>query len=35
MGQLAADMLIDSIEKPGQQRRRILLPFTFSEGKTA
>ncbi|MDE1177905.1 MAG: LacI family DNA-binding transcriptional regulator [Edaphobacter sp.] len=35
MGQLAADMLIDSIEKPAQPRRRILLPFTLSEGKTA
>lgn len=35
MGQRAADMLIDSIEKPDQQRHRILLPFTFMEGKTA
>lgn len=35
MGQLAADILIDSIEKPDQKRRRLLLPFTFSEGKTA
>jgi LacI family transcriptional regulator len=34
MGRLAADMLIDSIEKPTQTRQRVLLPFTFSEGQT-
>ena len=34
MGRLAAEMLIDAIEKPGQERRRVLLPFTFAEGKT-
>ena len=35
MGQLAADMLIDSIELPEQKPRRILLPFTFFQGTTA
>jgi len=34
MGQLAAEMLIDSIEKPGGPRKRVLLPFTLLEGKT-
>ena len=35
MGELAADILIDSIEKPDQKRRRVLLPFKFSPGQTA
>lgn len=35
MGQLAADMLIDTIERPETKRRRLLLPFSFAEGKTA
>jgi LacI family transcriptional regulator len=35
MGKLAADMLIDSIEKPEQKKRRVLLPFTFYAGHTA
>ena len=30
----AADILIDSLEKPVQPPKRILLPFKFSEGKT-
>jgi LacI family transcriptional regulator len=34
MGKLAADMLIDSIERPTQTRQRVLLPFTFTEGQT-
>lgn len=34
MGEVAAEMLIDSIEKPGQERHRVLLPFTFSPGRT-
>ena len=34
MGRLAADMLILSIEKPEQERQRVLLPFTFAEGRT-
>lgn len=35
MGKLAADMLINSIENPDQERQRVLLPFTFAEGRTA
>jgi len=35
MGALAADMLIDTIEKPTETRQRILLPFTFQPGQTA
>jgi LacI family transcriptional regulator len=34
MGRLAADMLIDSIERPTQTRQRMLLPFTFTKGQT-
>jgi len=34
MGRLAADMLIHSIERPEQERQRVLLPFTFAEGRT-
>lgn len=34
MGQLAADMVIDSIEKPERPPQRVLLPFTFSAGNT-
>jgi LacI family transcriptional regulator len=34
MGRLAADMLIDAIERPTQTRQRVLLPFTFTEGQT-
>lgn len=34
MGELAAEMLIDSIEKPEQKRRRLLLPFKLHLGQT-
>ncbi|MEK6397586.1 MAG: LacI family transcriptional regulator, partial [Terriglobus sp.] len=34
MGQLAADMVIDAIEKPEKPPQRVLLPFTFSAGNT-
>lgn len=34
MGRLAADVLINSIETPEQERQRVLLPFTFAEGRT-
>lgn len=34
MGKLAAEMLIDSIEKPEQKRRRVLLPFELHPGQT-
>ena len=34
MGELAADMLIDSIEKLVTTRRRVLLPFEFCQGQT-
>jgi LacI family transcriptional regulator len=35
MGELAAEMLIDSIEKPEQKRQRVLLPFKLHPGDTA
>ena len=35
MGELAAEMLIDSIEKPEQKRQRVLLPFQLHPGQTA
>ncbi|MEO6983605.1 MAG: substrate-binding domain-containing protein, partial [Edaphobacter sp.] len=35
MGQLAADMLIDSIEEPTANRQRVLLPFKLHVGQTA
>ena len=35
MGELAAEMLIDSIEKPGGKRQRVLLPFKLHAGQTA
>jgi len=35
MGELAAEMLIDAIEKPEQKRQRVLLPFKFHPGDTA
>lgn len=35
MGELAADMLIDSIEKPAAKTRRVLLPYEFIAGVTA
>ena len=35
MGELAAEMLIDSIEKPEQKRQRVLLPFKLHPGQTA
>jgi LacI family transcriptional regulator len=34
MGRLAAEMLIKTIERPNQPPRRVLLPFTFTEGRT-
>jgi LacI family transcriptional regulator len=34
IGELAADILIDALEKPVQPPKRILLPFKFTEGKT-
>lgn len=35
MGELAAEMLIDSIEKPTKDRHRVLLPFKLHVGQTA
>jgi LacI family transcriptional regulator len=35
MGELAAEMLIDSIEKPTETRQRVLLPFKLHVGQTA
>ncbi len=35
MGQLAAELLIDTIETPGCEPRRITLPFELVEGTTA
>jgi LacI family transcriptional regulator len=35
MGELAADMLIDEIEKPHAKPQRILLPFEMAPGTTA
>jgi LacI family transcriptional regulator len=35
MGELAAEMLIDSIEQPTGMRQRVLLPFNFHPGQTA
>lgn len=35
MGELAAEMLIDSIERPTGTRQRVLLPFKFHPGQTA
>ena len=34
MGELAAEMLIDSIEKPEGKRQRVLLPFKLHSGQT-
>ena len=34
MGKLAANMLIDSLETPEQERRRVLLPSTLRLGQT-
>lgn len=34
MGELAAEMLVDSIEKPSETRRRVLLPYQFHKGQT-
>jgi LacI family transcriptional regulator len=35
MGELAAEMLIDSIEEPTGNRQRVLLPFKLHVGQTA
>jgi LacI family transcriptional regulator len=35
MGELAAEMLINSIETPNGKRERVLLPFQFGSGQTA
>jgi DNA-binding LacI/PurR family transcriptional regulator len=35
MGELAAQMLIDEIEKPRVKPQRILLPFELAPGTTA
>jgi LacI family transcriptional regulator len=35
MGELAAEMLIDSIEQPTEMRQRVLLPFKLHPGQTA
>lgn len=35
MGELATDLLIDSIEKPSTKPQRILLPFELADGSTA
>ena len=35
MGELATDLLIDSIEKPETRPQRILLPYELMRGKTA
>lgn len=35
MGELAADLLIDSIEKPGTVPQRVLLPYELIPGTTA
>jgi DNA-binding LacI/PurR family transcriptional regulator len=35
MGELATDLLIDSIEKPGTVPQRILLPYELIPGTTA
>jgi LacI family transcriptional regulator len=35
MGEMAAEMLIDSIEKPTGKRQRVLLPFKLHPGQTA
>lgn len=35
MGELAAEMLIDSIERPTGTRQRVLLPFKLHVGQTA
>lgn len=34
MGETAADMLIDLIEDPQRERKRVFLPFHFLEGQT-
>jgi LacI family transcriptional regulator len=34
MGEIAAERLIDSIEKPDHKRERVLLPFQFLAGQT-
>jgi LacI family transcriptional regulator len=35
MGELAAELLIDTIEKPNHRPQRVLLPFELLEGSTA
>jgi DNA-binding LacI/PurR family transcriptional regulator len=35
MGELAAEMLIDEIEKPNGKSQRVLLPFELAPGTTA
>jgi DNA-binding LacI/PurR family transcriptional regulator len=35
MGELAAEMLIDTIEKPKVKPQRVLLPFELVPGTTA
>jgi DNA-binding LacI/PurR family transcriptional regulator len=35
MGELAAELLIDAIEKPNHKPQRVLLPFELIEGSTA
>lgn len=35
MGELAAEMLIDSIEQPTSNRQRVMLPFKLHVGQTA
>jgi DNA-binding LacI/PurR family transcriptional regulator len=35
IGQLAAELLIDTIENPDCKPRRILLPYELHEGTTA